>query len=146
MSDIHTIKNLLNFFPYIKEETWYMLVIGIVVYTIYIAYLIIFEQYYKTQNIILKSLEKKSIGEALNNLPIEDIHFFERLSFIIRSHLEDSEQVPLATKKTSGDIRQEQISHEWKEILDVCSYYEYTNERANNEQKMKIIERLRRSI
>ncbi|EKD44686.1 MAG: hypothetical protein ACD_71C00044G0003 [uncultured bacterium (gcode 4)] len=146
MSDIHTIKNLLNFFPYIKEETWYMLVIGIVVYTIYIAYLIIFEQYYKTQNIILKSLEKKSIWEALNNLPIEDIHFFERLSFIIRSHLEDSEQVPLATKKTSWDIRQEQISHEWKEILDVCSYYEYTNERANNEQKMKIIERLRRSI
>lgn len=101
MSDIHTIKNLLNFFPYLKEETWYMLGIGIVVYTIYIAYLIVFERYYKTQNNTLKSPEKKSIWEALNSLSVEDACFFERLSFIIRSHLEDSKQVPLATKKTS---------------------------------------------
>ena len=49
MTDIHTIKNLLYFFPYLKEETWYMIGIGSVVYAIYIAYLIAFERYYKAQ-------------------------------------------------------------------------------------------------
>jgi len=106
MTDIHTIKNLLYFIPYLKVETWYMLGIGIAVYAIYIAYLIAFERYYKTQqNIPDIAPEKESILHILNGVEIDDTRFFEKLSFIIRSHLEDSEQVPLATKKTPRDIR-----------------------------------------
>lgn len=146
MTDINTIKNLLYFLPYLKEETWYMLGIGIIVYLIYIIYLIIFERYYKTQNNRLNSLEKKSIHDILDNLQIEDIHFFERLSFIIRSHLEDSEQVPLATKKTPKDIHGEFLSREFKEVLEICTYYEYTKEIANQEKKIETLERLKAII
>lgn len=146
MTDINTIKNLLYFLPYLKKETWYMLGIGIIVYVIYIIYLIVFERYYKTQNNRFNPLEKKSVHDALNNLQIEDIHFFERLSFIIRSHLEDSEQVPLATKKTTKDIHGEFLSREFKEVLEICTYYEYTKERANQEKKIETLERLKAII
>lgn len=146
MIDIHTIKNLIYFFPYLKEETWYMLGIGVVVYAIYIAYLIAFERYYRSEHALtISPQEEKSFREILNRLSedIDDIHFFERLSFIIRSHLEDSRQVPLATKKTPSDIREESISREFKEVLDVCTYYEYTEEQADTGKKIEILERLK---
>lgn len=144
MIDIHTIKNLIYFFPYLKEETWYMLGIGIIVYSIYIAYLIAFERYYKTQNISpVHPAQEKSFLDILDSLSIDDIRFFEHLSFIIRSHLEDSRQVPLATKKTPSDIRGESISREFKEVLDICTYYEYTEAFADTEKKLAILERLK---
>ncbi|MDD5197785.1 MAG: hypothetical protein PHN60_02900 [Candidatus Gracilibacteria bacterium] len=144
MTDIHTIKNLLYFFPYLKEETWYMLGVGIIVYVIYIIYLAIFERYYKTQNNgTLNSPEEKSLLEVLNSLQVEDTHFFEKLSFIIRSHLEDSEQVPRATKKTSKDLRGEFLSREFSEVLDICTYYEYGEEIADLKKRGEIMERVR---
>lgn len=147
MTDIHTIKNLLYFFPYLKEETWYMLGIGIIIYAIYIAYLMVFERYYKVQNHMFHALPpKKSIQEALASLEIEDIHFFERLSFIIRSYLEDSEQVPFATKKTPKDIHREFGSETFKKMLDTCTYYEYTGEIASTEKRTEIIERIRKVL
>jgi len=126
MTDIYTIKNLLHFLPYLKEETWYMIGIGIIVYVIYIGYFIAFERYYKMQNnlhIILP--EEKSIDDLLGDLKIDDVDFFERLSFIIRSHLEDSEQVPLATKKTPKDIHGKFVSKEFQKILTECMHAAY---------------------
>lgn len=104
MTDIHTIKNLLMFLPYLKEETWYMLGAGIIIYVIYIIYLVAFERYYTSQKIVPEAPEKRSIRDALSTIQIDDIHFFEKLSLAIRTHLEDSHQVPLATKKTQQDI------------------------------------------
>lgn len=148
MTDIHTIKNLLYFFPYLKEETWYMLGIGITVYVIYIAYLIAFERYYKSQNTLSNTPlpQEKSFLDILDNLQIEDIYFFERLSFLIRTYLEDSKQVPFATRKTRRDIRGELVSHELKEVLDICTHYEYAGEEANTEQKIEILERLKNIV
>lgn len=145
MTDIHTIKNLIYFLPYLKEETWYMLGIGITVYIIYIAYLIAFERYYKSQNtaLIITPVQEPFFLEKLHSLEVDDIHFFERLSFLIRSHLEESKQVPLATKKTRRDIHKESISPELGEILDICTYYEYTKDLASTEKKMEIMERLK---
>lgn len=147
MTDIYTIKNLLNFIPYLKRETWYMIGIGIIVYAIYIGYLIVFERYYKMQSNLQDILpEKKSIDDLLSNLEIDDVDFFERLSFIIRSHLEDSEQVPLATKKTPKDIHGKFVSKEFQKILTECMYYEYGNQQADNEMKKKLIEKVRKII
>ncbi|OIP54673.1 hypothetical protein AUK10_00465 [Candidatus Gracilibacteria bacterium CG2_30_37_12] len=147
MTDIYTIKNLLHFLPYLKEETWYMIGIGIIVYVIYIGYFIAFERYYKMQNnlhIILP--EEKSIDDLLGDLKIDDVDFFERLSFIIRSHLEDSEQVPLATKKTPKDIHGKFVSKEFQKILTECMHAAYAEKGGDNEMKKKLIEKVRKII
>lgn len=121
-----------------------MLGIGIAVYAIYIAYLIAFERYYKSQQSAPDvPPQKESILQALSSLKIDDMQFFEKLSFILRSHLEDSEQVPLATKKTPRDIRWASVSREWKEILHICTHYEYAPERATEETKTEVLRRLR---
>ncbi|MFA6090894.1 MAG: hypothetical protein WC774_03915 [Candidatus Gracilibacteria bacterium] len=147
MTDIYTIKNLLDFIPYLKKETWYMIEIGIIVYAIYIGYLIAFERYYKAQHFIDTLLpQEKSIEDLLNNLAIDDAYFFERLSFIIRSHLEDSEQVPLATKKTPKDIHGKFVSKEFQKILTECMHYQYGNQQADNDRKMEMLERLRKIL
>ncbi len=146
MSDINNIKNLLYFFPYLKEETWYMLGTGIIIYIIYVGYLVAFERYYKIQKNINVATppEKKTIQEILDNLSINDEHFFEKISFILRSYLENSYKVPLATKKTPSDIHQELNSTECKEILDFCTYYEYTGEFGDSEKREKIKEQTRK--
>lgn len=148
MTDINTIKNLLYFFPYLKKETWYMLGIGVTIYGIYIAYLIAFERYYRSQKQSVQEIPEKggTFLDTLNDLQVEDIRFFERLSLLIRSHLEDSMQVPLATKKTPQDIRRESISHEFKEVLDICTHYEYAGETADSTEKTEVMERLKRAV
>lgn len=144
MTDIHTIKNLLYFFPYLKEETWYMIGIGSVVYAIYIAYLIAFERYYKAQeNGNTWISEQKSIREILWDLDTEDERFFERLSFIVRKYLEESELSPSATKKTHRDIQRESIPKQYKKALDICTYYEYTGETADKKKKQETLELLK---
>ena len=103
MIDIHPIKNFLYFFHYLSIETWYMLIIGITIYSIYIAYLIVFEQLYKKKSIEIdggKVATPISMYERLQMLDVYDDRFFEILSLTIRSHLEDSNQVQFATKKT----------------------------------------------
>ncbi len=148
MTDIYTIKNFLNFLPYLKNETWYMLCIGIVIFSIYIAYLMVFERTYKNQHqpIVEVPKEDPSIQDIVDRIPLEDIHFFEQLSLVIRSHLEASEQVPSATKKTSRDFSDEIISEDIKEILSVCTYYEYTKNRASQTEKENIIQRLKMAL
>ena len=143
MPDIHTIKNLFNILSYLKKETWYMLGIGIIVYVIYVTYVAVFERYYKIQNGLIKtSVQRASIQDTLRALQSEDPHFFERLSFIIRSHLESTWVVLLATKKTAENLQKESLSPHFKEILNVCSYYEYTGETADKEKKREILERI----
>ncbi len=143
MVDINNIKNLLHFFPYLKEETWYMLGTGIIIYIIYVCYLVAFERYYKIQKNISTTtpLEKKTPQEILDELSINDEHFFEKISFILRSYLENSHRVPLATKKTPGDITLELNSIECKDILDSCTYYEYAGELWDREKREQIKER-----
>lgn len=144
MTDINTIKNLLYFVPYLKTETWYMLGIGVTIYAIYIAYLIAFERYYKAQQSTPDMFPRKeSILQTLSSIRIEDIRFFEKLSFVVRSYLEESNQVPLATKKTRKDIHSETVSLELKEVLDICTHYEYAPEQATEETKRAVLQRLR---
>lgn len=145
MTDIYTIKNLLFFLPYIKKDTWYMLGIGIIVYCIYIIYLIVYERYNKTKETLSPAniSSKQSFHDMLDTLSLDDIYFFERLSLIIRTYLEDSEQVLLATKKTHNDIQTESISHEFKEILNICAYYEYSPDEATIDKKTEIIKHLK---
>ena len=144
MTDINTIKNLLDFIPYLKGNTWDIIGIGIVIYIIYIAYIMAFERYYKIHNSPVS--QKKTFHETIDTIQVDDVHFFEHLSFIIRSHLEDSEQVLLATKKTRKDIYKESASLELKEILNICTYHEYTQEKATTQKKMEILEQLKNSI
>jgi hypothetical protein len=93
MADIHTIKNLLYFFPYLKEETWYMIGLSISIYVTYIVYLMAFEQYHRKQSSNSEIIQSISVQDRLNNLQIQDGLFFEKLSFTIRTHLEDSDLV-----------------------------------------------------
>ena len=147
MTDIYTIKNLLHFLPYLKEETWYMIGIGIIVYAIYISYLIAFERYYKMKNNLqIVPSEEKSINDVLNDLNINDVDFFEHLSFIIRSHLEDSKQVPLATKKTPKDIHGKFVSQEFQKILTECMHAAYAEKGGDNEMRKNLIEKVRKII
>lgn len=140
MTDINTIKNLFSVFHYLKEETWYMLGIGIVVYLIYILYLIAFERYYKTQNAHPETIAQvPSIGDILSHLRTDDILFFEHLSHIIRTHLEDTKLVAHATKKTKKDFSHEPIPEKLKDILDTCTYYEYTGQTADTTEKEQIM-------
>lgn len=125
-----------------------MLGIGTIIYVIYIAYLIAFERYYRSQHTAVETpiSQERSVREALDDLSIDDVRFFERLSLIIRTYLENSKQVALATKKTPRDIHRESISYELKDILDICAHYEYTEEKASTEEKIKIIVRLKNIV
>lgn len=143
MTDINTIKNLLDFIPYLKTETWYMLSAALAMYLIYIIYVRIFERYYKTPNHIPEIIIPPSIHDIIAGLSVEDAHFFEKLSLMIRTYLEESEKVALATKKTQGDIRKEAISKDLKDILEICAYHEYTSTDSDVSEKKKILSRLR---
>lgn len=149
MTDIHTIKNLFYFFPYLKVETWYMLAMGIAIFTIYIAYLMAFEHYYNNQKAVPKHYPQKNetLQEVLSNLDIDDDHFFENLSFSLRHFFEENNQILLATKKTSRDLKKESsLLPELKDILEICAHYEYSTENATREKKQAIIKRLEEII
>ncbi len=143
MTDIHTIKNLFYFFPYLKVETWYMLGMGIVIFAIYIIYLAVFEKYSALQNRAPEVvIQKKSIQDVLGKLSVNDPHFFEHLSLIIRTHLEESGKVRLATKKTARDINTPGL----QEVLRICEYYEYTGGSAPVSEKIRLINQTISSI
>lgn len=143
MTDINTIKNLFNLLAYIREDTWYMLGTGVTVYVIYVAYLMAFERYYREHTKVAIPLQKPSLHERLQTLSYDDPLFFEKLSLLIRSHLEDTDAVSLATKKTQKEIEQTTISERLKMVLKTCAHYEYTKEEATREEKEQLLEWLK---
>lgn len=141
MDDIYTIKNFLLFISYISSETWYIGGLCIILYMIYKKYITEFTKY-NTISII----KKESIHDALDNLEKDDNDFFERLSFIIRSYLEDSERVPFATKKTPNNICGDSDVREFQNILTECMHIIYAGKSRDKNIKQEMIQRVRKII
>ncbi len=148
MTDIHTIKNLFDLLSYMRQDTWYMLWAWVMIYVIYIVYLVVFERYHKSQQIAPAQLQPEavSIQEQISRLSLDDREFFEKLSFLIRSHLENTAAVTLATKKTQKEIEESSISERLKAVLRTCARYEYTEEEATQEEKEQLIDWLKNVI
>jgi hypothetical protein len=118
-----------------------MIGLSISIYVTYIVYLMAFEQYHRKQSSNSEIIQSISVQDRLNNLQIQDGLFFEKLSFTIRTHLEDSDLVHWATRKTQKEIHMTEISVNLKWVLEICSYFEYAGTPASDAQKIEIIER-----
>lgn len=99
---------------------------SIALYLLYLTYIRAFKRYLQSPTTpASERKQQQSSRDIFKDLDIHDAVFFERISFLIRSCLEDSEKVALATKKTPEDIQKESVSREIKEILHICTHYEY---------------------
>lgn len=145
MNDIYDIKNILTALEYIRKDTWYIIGIGIIVYLIFIFFLIVFERYYRLREQHSLQNEDNTIPDPLTNLELDDAEFFEKISFAVRTHLEQSRQMSGAITKTSKEIYKKISSDSLKRILDTCEFYEYTGQEATLAQK-RIIKGLAREF
>ncbi len=145
MNDIYDIKNILTAFSYIRKDTWYIIGIGIIVYLIFIFFLIVFERYYKLREQYTHQDDDNSSSDPLKDLALDDEEFFQKISFAVRTHLEQTEQVSGATTKTVQEIYKKIPSKSLKKILDACVFYEYTDQDATLAQK-RIIKGLAREF
>jgi|GEM_PF-5564642 len=145
MNDIYDIKNILIAFSYIRKDTWHIIGIGIIVYLIFIFFLVVFERYYKLREQHSLPNENEIVSDPLANLSLDDEEFFQKISFAVRTHLEQTGQVSGATTKTPQEIYKRIPSKTLKKILDACVFYEYTAQDATLAQK-RIIKGLAREF
>lgn len=90
MNDIYDIKNILTALSYIRKDTWYIIGVGIIVYLIFIFFLIVFERYYRLREQHSLQNEDNTTPDPLSDLSLDDVEFFEKISFAVRTHLEQS--------------------------------------------------------
>lgn len=145
MNDIYDIKNILTALSYIRKDTWYIIGIGIIVYLIFIFFLIIFERYYRLREQHSLQNEDNTTPDPLANLELDDAEFFEKISFAVRTHLEQSWQMSGAITKTPQEIYKKIPSDSLRRILSACEFYEYTGQEATLAQK-RIIKGLAREF
>lgn len=142
MTDIHPIvpNDLLIFLSYLQKETWYFIGIIFLISIFYGIYVHMLKRYEQARHDIKTNIDyTNSLMERLETISENDPHFYEKLSLLLRSLLEESGYVHGATKKTVREISKSLSSREIEKILSLCTHYSYTNEKEDTREKREEI-------